>query len=156
MKTLVTGASNFMGASIIRELIKDGFVVKVLVRKDSNIKNIDGLDLEKAYGDICDKESVKAALKDCDTCYHTAALFANWVPDNKMFYDINVEGTKNFLRATDERRLFRHSQIVMLIYLSKYLDICHFMRAFQYIDARLFNVPMSSNLHGYSHFPETS
>jgi dihydroflavonol-4-reductase len=74
MKALVTGATGFIGSSVVRELLKDGQEVKVLIRKNSNTKNIDGLDLEKAYGDIRDKESVKAALKGCDTFYQAAAI----------------------------------------------------------------------------------
>ena len=69
MKKLVTGATGFIGSSIVRELLKDGVEVKVLIRKESNTKNIDGLDVEKVYGDIRDKESIKAALKGCDTFY---------------------------------------------------------------------------------------
>jgi dihydroflavonol-4-reductase len=103
MKQLVTGATGFIGSSIVRELLKDGVEVKVLVRKESNTKNIDGLDVEKVYGDIRDRESIKAALKGCDTFYQTAALFVTWAPDKKIFYDINVEGTKTALSAALEQ-----------------------------------------------------
>lgn len=103
MKTLVTGATGFIGLSLVRELLKEGEEVKVLVRKDSDTRNIDGLDVERVYGDIRDKESVKSALKGCDTFYQAAALYANWAPDSKIFYDINVEGTKTVLSAALEQ-----------------------------------------------------
>jgi dihydroflavonol-4-reductase len=103
MKALVAGATGFMGSSIVRELLKDGVEVKVLVRENSDTRNIDGLDVEKAYGDIRDGESVKGALQGCDTFYQTAALYAHWMPDNKVFYDINVEGTKTALTAALEQ-----------------------------------------------------
>jgi len=90
MKTLVTGATGFIGSSLVRELLKDGVEVRVLVRKNSNTKNIDGLAVERVHGDIRDGDSVKAALKGCDTFYQTAALFASWGPSKKEFYDINV------------------------------------------------------------------
>jgi len=59
MKSLVTGANGFIGSSIVKDLLKDGVEVKALVREKSNTKNIDGLDIEKVYGDIRDKESIK-------------------------------------------------------------------------------------------------
>ncbi|MBF8265504.1 MAG: NAD-dependent epimerase/dehydratase family protein [Dehalococcoidia bacterium] len=102
MKSLVTGATGFIGSSIVRELLKDGAEVKVLVRENSDTRNIDGLDIERAYGDIRDKESVKAALKGCDTFFQAAALYANWASDKKLFYDINVEGTRAALTAALE------------------------------------------------------
>ena len=103
MKTLVTGATGFMGSSIVRELLRDGVEVRVLLRKNSPTGNIEGLDVEEAYGDIRDGESVKSALKGCDTLYQTAALFATWVPDSRALYDVNVEGTKTVLNAALEQ-----------------------------------------------------
>jgi len=99
MKTLVTGATGLIGSSLVRELVKDGVEVKVMVRENSDTRNIDGLDVEKAFGDIRDGESVKAALQGCDTFYQAAALYVFWTPDSKVLYDINVEGTKIALNA---------------------------------------------------------
>lgn len=105
MKALVTGATGFVGSAIVRELLRNGKEVKVLIRKNSSTKNIDGLEFEKAYGDIRDKESVKAALKGCDTLYQTAALYEFWGHTKKEFYDVNVEGTKSALAAALEQRV---------------------------------------------------
>ena len=102
MKKLVTGSTGFIGSAIVRELIKDGEDVRVLVRKTSDTRNIDNLDVEKVYGDIRDGDSMKRALKDCDTLYFTAAYFAHWAPDPELLYEVNVGGTKASLRAALE------------------------------------------------------
>jgi dihydroflavonol-4-reductase len=102
MKKLVTGASGFIGSAVMRELIKDGEDIRVLVRKTSDTRNIDSFDVEKVYGDIRDGDSMKKALVGCDTLYYTAAHFAHWAPDPKLLYDINVGGTKASMKAALE------------------------------------------------------
>ncbi|HEY9161179.1 MAG TPA: hopanoid-associated sugar epimerase [Desulfomonilia bacterium] len=102
MKKLVTGSTGFIGSAIVRELLKEGVEVKVLTRKTSNTRNIDNLDVEKVYGDIRDSDSMKKALKGCDTLYLTAAYFAHWAPDPKLLYDVNVGGTKATMQAALE------------------------------------------------------
>lgn len=103
MKALVTGATGFVGSSVVRELLNEGADVRVFVREKSDTRNIDGLEIEKAYGDIRDGESVKKALAGCDTLFHTAAIYSFWLPDSKAFYDVNVEGTKTVLGAALEQ-----------------------------------------------------
>ncbi len=81
MKKLVTGSTGFMGSSIVRELLKDGVEVKVLVRKTSDTRNIDGLDVERALGDIRDGASMRDALRGCDTLYYTCLLYTSDAAD---------------------------------------------------------------------------
>ncbi len=99
MKKLVCGATGFIGSAITRELLKDGDEVKVLIRKTSDTRNIDPLDVERVYGDIRDRDAMKQALKNCDTLYLTAAYFAHWAPDIKLLYDVNICGTRASLQA---------------------------------------------------------
>lgn len=97
MKTLVTGATGFVGSTIVRELLQEGVEVRVVAREGSDRRNLDGLDVEVVHGDTTDRASMRAALKRCDTLYHVAAYFAHWSLDRQRFYDVNVEGTKNVL-----------------------------------------------------------
>jgi len=102
MKTLVTGATGFIGSAIVRELLKDGEEVRVLVRERSDTRNIDGLDVERVHGDIRDRDAMKQALNGCHTLYFTAALFAHWTPRIESLYEVNVGGTKASLQAALE------------------------------------------------------
>ena len=105
MKTLVTGSTGFLGSAVLRELLDDGREVKVLIRKGTNTANIDGLDVEIAYGDLRDSESLQSALKGCDILYHVAAYYSLWDRDQQLIYEINVEGTRKILQAAQEKGL---------------------------------------------------
>lgn len=98
MKTLVTGATGFIGSAVVRELLESGKEIRVTCRKDSNTGNIDGLDVEKVYADIQDRDSIEKALKGCGNLFHVAAHFAHWSPNKDLFYKINVEGTKTIFK----------------------------------------------------------
>jgi dihydroflavonol-4-reductase len=98
LKALVTGAAGFIGSSIVRELLKDGTEVRAMVREKSDTRNIDGLDIERVNGDIRNADSVRAALQGVDVYYQAAALYTMSDPE-KLYYDINVEGTKTALTA---------------------------------------------------------
>ena len=105
MKTLVTGSTGFLGSAVLRELLDDGREVKVLIRKGANTANIDGLDVEIAYGDLRDSESLQSALNGCSTLYHAAAYYSLWDRDQRLIYDINVEGTRKILQASQKKGL---------------------------------------------------
>jgi dihydroflavonol-4-reductase len=102
MTTLLTGATGFLGSAIARELLNDGRPLKLLIRKNTDTRNIDDLDCEKIYGDLRDRESLSSALSGCKTLYHTAAYYSLWSRDKKMIYDINVQGTRNILESALE------------------------------------------------------
>ena len=99
MKTFITGATGFIGASIVRELLKDGHEVKALVRPCSDITNLSGLDIELFRGDLQDPQSLIKGVKGCDTLYHAAADYRLWTRNPQEMYRINVEGTASVLQA---------------------------------------------------------
>lgn len=112
MKTLVTGTTGFVGSALVRELIKDGREVKVLARPNSDTRNIDGLDVERAYGDLRDRDSLKKALVGCDVLYHTAAYYSLWDKDKTLIYEINVEGTRNILAVASDLKKIVYTSTV--------------------------------------------
>lgn len=99
MKALVTGATGFVGAAVVRALIKTGVEVRVLARRDSDFSNLQQFKIDNAYGDLRDKDSLRKALTGCGQLYHVAAHYALWARDPAIFYDVNVTGTKNLMEA---------------------------------------------------------
>lgn len=99
MKALVTGATGFVGAAVVRALLKAGVEVRVLARRDSDFGNLQPFKLDGVYGDLRDKESLRKALAGCQHLYHVAAHYALWARNPSIFYDVNVTGTKNLMEA---------------------------------------------------------
>lgn len=102
MKILVTGATGFIGAAVVRTLLDDGLPARCLVRKESDLSNLGGLDVEYAYGDVTDMDSVRRALDGCDRVIHLAAIYAMWLKDPNLMYRVNVNGTHKVLTACRE------------------------------------------------------
>jgi dihydroflavonol-4-reductase len=102
MKALVTGATGFVGAAVVRALLNTGMDVRVITRPGSDPSNLRSLKVEQVLGDLRDKASLREALTGCRHLYHVAAYYALWAKDPSIFYDINVVGTRNLLEAARE------------------------------------------------------
>ncbi len=102
MKALVTGATGFVGAAVARALNATGTEVRVLIRRDSDLRNLGGLKVEQAYGDLRDRDSLRRALSGCRQLYHVAAHYALWAKDPSVFYEVNVTGTRTLLETARE------------------------------------------------------
>jgi len=99
MKALVTGATGFVGGAVARALVRAGVDVRVLARRDSDLRSLRGLAVEPVTGDLRDPGSLRPALAGCRQLYHVAAHYALWAQDPAIFYAINVTGTTNLLEA---------------------------------------------------------
>ena len=95
-KTLVTGGTGFVGLHVARELARRGDELRLLVRDKSNTEPLNGIDWERARGDITDRDSLRRAMKGVDRVFR-----------------VNVEGTRNVfeeaLRAGAERAVLTSS-----------------------------------------------
>jgi dihydroflavonol-4-reductase len=95
----VTGATGFVGAAVTRQLLATGYRVKVLVRPQSNTRNIDGLAVETICGDLANPELLARAMADCHAVYHVAADYRLWAREPGTLYAANVDGTANMMEA---------------------------------------------------------
>jgi len=99
MKCFVTGASGFIGANLVHELVSRGHQVRALLRPNADLRGLAGLDFETAPGDITDPSSIAKGIAGCDWCFHVAAAYQLWMKDYQPMYEANVDGTRNVLEA---------------------------------------------------------
>jgi len=102
MKILVTGATGLVGVNLVRRLCKDGYDVRVLVRRNSNRKGFEGIRVEEVIGDVRDYESVKNAMKGVRYVYHVAGVVDMSRFFKKEMENVNIKGTENVCRAALE------------------------------------------------------
>jgi dihydroflavonol-4-reductase len=102
MKVFLTGATGFVGHHVAKALAAEGADLRLLVRKTSNLKNLEGIAGETHVGDLADPESLRPALIGCNAVVHVAADYRLWIPDPKAMYRANVDGTRELLRAARE------------------------------------------------------
>ncbi len=101
----VTGAAGHVGANLVRRLIDDGVRVRVLLRREDNNEALDGLDVERSFGDVRDFNTIGRALAGCQGLYHCAAKVSTVNGDRRHrreVFECNVLGTRNVLQAAWE------------------------------------------------------
>ncbi|MEQ1920066.1 MAG: NAD-dependent epimerase/dehydratase family protein, partial [Elusimicrobiota bacterium] len=100
MRALITGGGGFMGAALARKLRERGDEVRVFGRGSYPEFEATGIDCVR--GDIGDYQTLKEACDDRDVVFHVAAKVGLW-GKYEDFHAVNVEGTKNVLRACLEQ-----------------------------------------------------
>lgn len=99
MLTLVTGATGFVGAALVRHLCQAGHPVRALVRVGRDYRALAALGVEAQVGDLRDSASLQRALQGCRYLFHVAADYRLWVPDAASMYATNVDGTRALMEA---------------------------------------------------------
>jgi dihydroflavonol-4-reductase len=112
MKVFVTGATGFVGHHVAKALASEGAQLRLLVRKTSNLANLEGIAGETHMGDLAEPATLWSAVKGCDAVVHVAADYRLWIPDPAAMYRANVDGTRELLR------LAREAQVPRVVYTS--------------------------------------
>ena len=101
---LITGAAGFIGSHVTDYFCNKNFKVCCLVKKSSNLKYIKNSPVNIIYGDITESDKLKRIFKNMDCIIHIAALSKDW-GNYKDFYNINVTGTLNVLKACNANNI---------------------------------------------------
>ena len=104
MKCLVTGASGFIGDALVKRLIKEGYAVIGLIHESK--PKYPEKKAEYVRGDIADIESMKPFFKGVDFVFHCAAFVRDFGKEDE-FIKVNLEGTKNLVKLSEEFKIKR-------------------------------------------------
>jgi dihydroflavonol-4-reductase len=109
-KILVTGANGFLGAWLTRYLLAEGYDVTALVRKKSdlselNLNSPEMKALKLAYGDVSDMASLRLAFQNQQIVFHLAGIVSYKPADNALLQIVNVEGTRNVVDVCSEIKI---------------------------------------------------
>src|SRR5580700_9424844 len=107
MRIFLTGATGFVGHHVARALAAEGAQLRILVRKTSNLANLEGIAGETHLGDLAQPESLRTAIAGCDAVVHVAADYRLWIRDPDTMYRANVDGTRALLRIAREESVPR-------------------------------------------------
>jgi nucleoside-diphosphate-sugar epimerase len=108
-KVLVTGATGFLGSRLVKRLVEEGYPVRALARKLSNLGSLKIMGAEIVFGDMGDEASIAAAVKGVDVVVHAAAGTSGTAKDSDT---ATIQGTRNILEAC------RTSRVKKLVYIS--------------------------------------
>jgi UDP-glucose 4-epimerase len=93
---LVTGGAGYLGSHLAKELIKRGEKVRIFdIQETKYIPK----DAEFLKGDMRDIKDVNKAMEDVDTVFHLAFVQSLSKLKENVRYDININGTENFLKV---------------------------------------------------------
>jgi dihydroflavonol-4-reductase len=101
-RVVVTGAAGFIGSAVVRALRARGVEVVALLEPGASTSNLDALDIERQEVDITKESQLLGAFDGAKFCFHLAAKFGFWPKDSSSFYDVNVHGSRNVVRAATD------------------------------------------------------
>ncbi len=102
---LVTGATGHIGNVLVRKLLEHGENVRALILPGESRESISGLRVEAFEGDVLNLDAVFESMQGIKGIFHLAGVISIMPGANPFVRKINVEGTKNILRAAMENKI---------------------------------------------------
>jgi len=102
---LVTGATGHVGNVLVRKLLERGEKVRVLLLPGESRESIQGLEVEALEGDVLNLDSLFKSMQGIRGVFHLAGVISIMPGPNSFVRKVNVDGTKNILRAAKEMKI---------------------------------------------------
>ena len=104
-KVLLTGPDGILGNNLVRMLLEKKYTVRVFIQSGKPEGLLKDLPVEKCWGNLLNREEVFSAIEGCDIVIHAAALTDTWPTRGKIYWDVNVEGTRNIIEAVKQHQI---------------------------------------------------
>ena len=95
----VTGAGGSLGGTLVRRLLRNGYQVRALARKEADVSRLRGLGAEPVRGDVREAAALEELTQDCRVVFHLAAWMGSPF-DEELAYAVNVGGTESVIQAS--------------------------------------------------------
>lgn len=105
--TLVTGATGFIGTHVVRALAKRGDELRLFTRRKSDLDLLDGIEFERAIGDVTDRRAVRRAMKGVERVFHIAGRTSLRPQHRDAVWNTNVRGSRIVLESAYEAEVER-------------------------------------------------
>lgn len=109
-RVFMTGATGFVGRAVIQALRAEGYAVRCLVRRGSEL-DLRGLEaIERVEGNVLARETLERGMAGCDTVVHLVGIIREQAATLSTFERIHTQGTLNVLEtaATTGARRYLH------------------------------------------------
>jgi len=102
MRYAVTGATGFLGANLVRTLLRENHEVLALIRTPNEL--VDGLPIQLSTvpllgDDSAQREALENLLVGCDGIFHVAGIFDPSPGGTQRMHDVHVKATENLCAA---------------------------------------------------------
>lgn len=117
MKVAITGGSGVVGRSVVRHLVVEGHQVVALARSAGSAAELERLGASPVNGDVLDIDALRGLVTGADRVFHIAGVNEMCSRDPDHMDRVNIDGTRNVMRATLEagaRRMIHTSSAVTI------------------------------------------
>ncbi len=112
---LVTGATGFTGAYLVKKLVARGLNVRAIARDKAKLGELSGLPVAWIFGNVFDEKIIQEATTDVNYIFHLAAAYREAGISDETYYNVHVRSTQLLaqaaLRQPDFKRFIHTSTV---------------------------------------------